>query len=214
MLTRDHRTRVALLAAALTILPALACGQAFSWYIDDGPDGLYTWTDTTLAPFWEWMGPAAFADTVCTWTDLPVQPEVMAYWACTDPQNYDYSGYGFWADLYLSNNYPDHSNPVTVTLGTGICGQEGSFAVVAGPITLSLVDFDPELDCGFLYRFDFGVIQSLVLTGESLIIKIEYTGENFDGHVFWDADCCPSALHCEEGTAVRAATFSAVKALY
>ena len=64
---------------------------------------------------------------------LSVADGVLAYYACTAPQTYDFSDYSFWADLYLSNNYADHSNPVTATLGTGVCGQEGSFTTVAGP---------------------------------------------------------------------------------
>lgn len=207
----------AVVCLALTLLmgtASLAGAQAFTWYIDDGPDGTYIWTDTGIGPFWEPMGAAAFEDTICTFTDLPVATEVPAYYACSPAESFDYSGYGFWADLYLSNNFADHSNPATVTLGTGICGDELSFTAVATPVTLNVVDFDPELDCGVAYRFDFGVIQTLVLDGESLVLKIEYSGIDYDAHIFWDAECCPSALACEEGTATEATHFGSVKTLY
>ncbi len=208
------KTRVAAaICAALILIPGLAMGQAFSWYVDDGPDvGGYIWSDTAYGPFWEWMGAAAFGPD-CVWTDLPDAPTY--YWACSDPQFFDYSGYEFWADIYLGNNWPDHSNPVTVTLGTGVCGDAQTFVAFGQPVTVNVVDYDATGEnCGFLYRFDFGIIGDLILNGESLIMRIGYTGEAFDTHIYWDSDCCPTALHCEEGTAADENTWSAVKALY
>ena len=207
-----------LLACVLLIaLAGPAAAQDFTWFINDGPDGSYLWTDTGIGPFWEAMAVDAIepGDVICTYTDLPVVGDgVLAYYACTAPQTHDFSNYSFWADLYLSNNYVDHSNPVTVTLGTGTCGQEPSFVAVGNPVTLDLVDFDPELDCGVAYHFDFGVVATLPLNGESLILKIEYAGIAYDGHIFWDSECCPSALGCEEGTAALPTSFSLVKSLY
>jgi hypothetical protein len=206
-----------LLTLTLLVLPGLAFAQAFTWFVNDGPDVTYLWEDTSIGTFWEAMAVDAIepGDLTCTYTDLPVVADgVLAYYACTAPQTYDFSDYSFWADLYLSNNYVDHSNPVTVTLGTGTCGQEGSFIAVAGPITLDLVDFNPELDCGIAYHFDLGVVASLPLNGESLILKIEYAGIAYDGHIFWDSECCPSALACEHGTPVETMNFGSVKALY
>ncbi len=207
------KTRVAaLVMAAMLLTPALVVGQEFSWYIDNGPDGDYIWTDTTMAPFWEWMGAPSFAPT-CAYTDMPNEP--IFYWACSDPIYFDYSGYDFWANLYLGNNWPDHSNPVHVTLGYGVCGDPQSFVAIGPAVTVSVVDYDPTgADCGFLYRFDFGVLGMLILNGESLILKIGYSGEAYDTHIYWDSECCPSALHAEEGTGVDESTWSSVKALY
>lgn len=209
--------RVALLTLVLFLLPTLAGAQAISWFINDGPDsGGYAWTDAAIGPFWEAMAPDAIApgDVDCRMADLPLLPWAAAYWACTAPLALDLSGFSFWADLYLSNNYEGHSNPVTVTLGTGSCGQEQSFVAIGSPVTLNLVDYDPEMDCGFLYHFDFGVIETLVLSGQSLILKIEYAGLEGDGHIFWDSECCPSALACEPGTPAAETSFGVVKSLY
>jgi hypothetical protein len=212
-------TTAKLLPLACALLIALsvpAAAQDFTWFINDGPDGAYAWTDLGLGTFWEAMAADAIepGDVDCRVADLPLPPEVTAYWACTAPLSFDFANYGFWADLYLSNNYEAHSNPVFATLGRGTCGQEQSFTAIAGPVQVDLTYFDPEMDCGLAYRFDFGVIGSLALTNESLILKIEYAGQPNDGHIYWDGECCPSALACEEGTAAATASFSLVKALY
>jgi len=211
-------TRMFLLACALLIaLAAPAAAQDFTWFINDGPDGGgYAWTDLGLGPFWEAMAADAIepGDTICTLADLPLPPEVTAYWACTAPLNFDFAGYGFWADLYLSNNYEGHSNPVFATLGTGTCGDDQGFTPLVGPVQVDLTYYDPEMDCGQAYRFDFGVIGSLVLTNQSLVLKIEYAGQAGDGHIYWDSECCPSALACEEGTAAAPASIGLVKSLY
>ncbi len=203
----------AVACAALILIPALAMGQAFSWFIDDGVDvGGLAWSDAAYGPYWEWMGTASFAPT-CVWADLPNEPAY--YWACSDPQSFDYSGYAFWADLYLANNWPGHINPVTVTLGRGLCGDPQTFVTIGQPVGLAVLEYDDTgQDCGFLYRFDFGIFTDLVLNGESLILRIGYTGDPYDAHIYWDSECCPSALHCEAGTAVDTSNWSAVKALY
>lgn len=209
--------RGSLLAALIVAVMALpAAAQDFTWTINDGPDGTYAWTDTGIGPFWEAMATDAIApgDLDCRIADLPLPPEVAAYWACTAPQSFDFSNYSFWADLYLSNNYEDHSNLVFATLGTGACGDDQGFTAIAGPVQVTLTYFDPELDCGLVHRFDFGVIASLPLAGQSLVLKIEYAGLAGDGHIFWDGECCPSALGCEEGTAAAPASFGLVKSLY
>lgn len=214
MKTSVHATLLALL---LFLLPALASAQAISWFVNDGPDGWgYAWGDLAIGPFWEAMAPDAIApgDIDCRLADLPYLPWSAAYWACTAPLALNLSGFSFWADLYLSNNYEGHSNPVTVTLGTGTCGQEQSFVAIGGPVALNIVDYDPEMDCGFLYRFDFGIIDPLALSGQSLVLKIEYAGLAGDGHIYWDGECCPSALACEPGTAAAETSFGVVKALY
>ncbi len=59
-----------------------------------------------------------------------------------------------------------------------------------------------------------GGVGALLLNGESLVLRIGYTGELYDTHIYWDGLCCPSALHCEEGTAVEENSWSAVKTLY
>ncbi len=205
-----------LLALTLLLaLPALASAQAISWFINDGPDtGGFAWSDVAIGPAWEAAAPDAIepGDLVCRAADLPWAPDI--YWACTAPLALSFTHYSFWADLYLSNNFADHSNPVTATLGTGTCGLAQSFVAIAGPITLDLVDFDPELDCGLLYHFDFGVVPDFALSGQSLILKIEYAGAEGDGHIFWDGECCPSALACEPGTPAAETSFGLVKSLY
>jgi hypothetical protein len=79
-------------------------------------------------------------------------------------------------------------------------------------VTVNVTNF--TMVCGMPYTFDFGVPASLTLTNQSLIIKIWTTVPPGDVHIFWDADCCPSALYADCTVPVEEKTWGQVKQLY
>jgi hypothetical protein len=181
-----------------TILAGPAEAQPFVWYIDDGPDSqpIGWWQDTTihLTQRWEYMDPYTVLEG-CIENDIPPPGE---YWeplyACTHPENADYSGYNFRAELWIVNGGA-MTNQITVELQIGSPGMEG-------PVLASQT-FVPEVgDECIQNTIDFGYITSCVLNNQSLILKIyRNTGSVWDMHICWDGNDCPSALHADWGTA-------------
>jgi hypothetical protein len=201
------------MAAALVIVPP---ALADVWYFNDGVSvGGYLWSDDSIGPFWEWMEPWAIedGDTACTWTDLPVVGEVSAYYACSGPTDEAFMDCEAWAEIYLANNWPGGSNPTTVTLGVGVCGDEQSFVPLAAPVTVNVTNQMGPDNCGFKYLFNFGQI-SVSPYGQSFIVKITYSGAAYDGHIYWDGECCPSALYIECMNPVGESSWGTIKALY
>jgi len=202
-----------LMLSVPTLLPA----QEMTWFINDGPNSTYLWEDTSLGPFWEWMAPDAIApeDTSCTYTDLPTGDYYQPLYAATAAGDVTYTDQHFWAELYLDNAWTGYFETVSVTLGTGIAGAAGTFSPVAGPIALSSIIDTGTWVCGAPYLFDFGVLPSVVLSNSSLILKIDHPVDTGGvTHIFWDSECCPSALHMSDGTATDESNWSRVKTEY
>lgn len=197
-------------AVACMAISASAFAAELSWYVDDGPDaGGWKWSDITIGPFWEYMTVTVPEDDECSIADLPwPPPDGVAYHACTPLLTDDYSGYDFWAELWLANNYEDSSSPVTVELWRGAPAALGT-RLAQTSITVTSYP-DPEL-----YVVTFGAIDPLVLTGESLIVKIIYGGQPGDTHIYWDALSCPTGLFGElVGTPNVPTSWSQIKAVY
>ncbi len=204
-----------ILIAPFLVMPMTASADV--WYFNDGASASgYWWADDTIGPFWEWMSPDAIepGDTTCTWTDLPVQGEVNAYYACSGPVFATFMDCDAWADIYLANNWPDGSNPTTATLGVGTCGDPQSFVAIATPVTVTVTNQMGPPYCGQKYTFNFGQIDFLDPAGQSLIVMITYTGVDYDGHIYWDGECCPSALNIECMTPSDEASWGTIKGLY
>jgi hypothetical protein len=173
------------------VAASTAGAQDVSWFIDDGPDaGGYRWSDVSMGPLWEHMHAAALEDDACSLADLPYPPPTNEYFACTPLLTVDYGGYAFWAELWLANNYPDHSNPVTVELRRGAPMAPGELLASAN---VSVTNYLTPAK----YTFAFGGFDMLILANQSLVLRIVYTGEAGDAHVYWDSFDCPSALHGE-----------------
>ena len=198
-------------AGACGVLATSASAADVSWYVDDGPDAPASsrWSDVTLGPDWEYMTVTMPEDDLCSIADLPWPPPPgVAYHACTPLLDADFTGYAFWAELWLVNNYDGHSNPVTVELYRGLPSVPGAF-LASGSISVTSYP-DPEM-----YMVNFGVFDPLVLTGESLIIKIIYEGEPGDTHIYWDAMDCPTGLFGEFiETPVEPVSWSRIKVEY
>ncbi|MFH1689380.1 MAG: hypothetical protein ABIE42_03980 [Candidatus Eisenbacteria bacterium] len=210
---------IALAVALLISLPAACLGQTptASWYINDGPDAVYWWEDTSIGSFWEWMYSTAIdaGDDTCAISDLP-SPYLpgQSLYAVSYPEINDYSACDFWAELYLDNNYGGYSEPVTVTLGTGTAGVLGSFVAVATPVTV-FVTTSGAIDCGVAYTFNFGTVANCVLNGNSLILKIDNADTGGNTHIYWDSECCPSALHAYcPASPVEDNSWGVIKGLY
>jgi hypothetical protein len=198
-------------------LSAVCAGQTNVWYINDGPDVTYHWEDTSIGSFWEWMYPTAIdpGDSLCTISDLPspYMPQSPLF-AVSYPENAIYSGCEFYAVLYLENNYPGFSEPVTVTLGTGTAGIPASFVPIATPVTVYVTN-SGTFACGLPYTFNFGTVASCVLTGNSLILQITNNDTGGNTHIFWDSWCCPSALYANcPATGAENRSWGAIKSLY
>ena len=88
------------------------------------------------------------------------------YYAGSYPITYDYSGYRFFAKIWLQNNWQDMSDPLTVELRKGAWMDEGTLLSTA---TAYVTNFGPVGTSGRSYLFDFGTIASLVLNNESLV---------------------------------------------
>lgn len=211
---RFHNLLAAAIAIAMLAIPAAAAAQT-TWYIDDGTPP-YLWEDSVLGPDWEWMAPDAIApgDTACSYSILFSNDFFRPFYAATQAMDTEFVDKHFWAEIYLCNEYYDFSESVTVTLGMGVAGNPGSFTQVASPVTVTGIDYvDPVWLCGQMYLFDFGVLPSVMLSDSSLILKIEQpvdTGGRT--HIWWDGECCPSALHMSEPTGARSVSWSDLKA--
>ena len=199
----------------LLIVPVLGLAQEYSWYFDDGPDGMYAWEDVSIGPFWEWMFPTAIevGDITCTIADLLTNEYHQPYYACSPIEDATYLDKHFWAEIYLDNSWAG-TETVDVYFGTGTPGVAASFVSIVGPVT-GTVTTSGTWDCGVMYSFDFGTIPSITLASNSLIVMIDHPVDNGGTtHVFWDGECCPSVLHMEPSTAVDEESWSRVKSLY
>lgn len=204
------------LIAVVLCFPAAGNCQfaSYTWYFNDGPGTLYNWgdSDPQLGAFWEWMGPGYLTpgDTVCTYTDVLQSPQEF-YGASQVEENTTYSG-DFWAEIYLSNNYPDHSNPVNAAIGYGTPGNPSSFVQVGPTVTGTVTNM--TVDCGQKYTFDFGGPHYITLSNQSVIIKIWTTVEPGDVHIYWDGECCPSALFLDHTVDADKESWGGIKHLY
>ncbi len=154
------------------------------WYFDD--TGTAGWGQTYTPPYWEWMNAGPLPE--CIMYDLDVE---NPYYACSNPLTEDYSGYLFYAELWMDNNYEDHTSPVTLELRRGGWNNQGTLVASATGYCVTYMDGPPTGK----YLYNFGVIPDLNLDDESLVIKIIYTGQPGDTHIYWHGDDCPSGLH-------------------
>jgi hypothetical protein len=111
------------------------------------------------------------------------------FYACSDAITADLSGSHFRARAWLANNFVG-SNPITVQLRRGSCGNEGTLVAEASN---TITNDRPAQE----HIFDFGTIPSLNLSNESLVVKLIYSGAEFDGHMYWNCGDTPSALRIE-----------------
>ena len=204
------------LLMVLLCLPVVGTAQIISnvWYINDGPGTVYAWgdSDPQLGAFWEWMGPGYITtgDTVCAYADVLQPPQ--EYWAASQVEaSMNYVG-NFWAEIYLSNNYADHNNPVYAAIGYGTPGNPGSFVQVGPTVTANVTDF--TVGCGALYLFDFGGPHVIGLTNQAVLFKIWTDVPPGDVHVYWNGECCPSALYLGSTNAVESESWGAIKQMY
>jgi hypothetical protein len=207
-----HTTRTICLAACVLIFgllvsPALSDANPFPtsyvWYCDDS--GAVGWGQTGWAfpPQWEWMDAGPLNGTLPYYDLDPVNP----YYACTGPLTADYSGYQFFAEIWLANNYVASANKVTAELRIGGWYNQGTFVAAASDTVVNPMP-------GQKYTFDFGTIPVMVLTNQALVVKIIYFGPAGDTHIYWDLTNYPSALRAEETIAVEEATWGAIKSLF
>ncbi len=198
----------------LLAIPSLSAAQV--WYFNDGPSATgYWWSDDSIGPFWEWMGQDAIApgDTVCTYTDMMSDSYYQPYWASTQVYEEGDPTTHFWAEIYFDNMYLGYQEAVTVTLGKGTPGNPASFVPLTAPVT-GTISSSGNISCGFPYTFDFGMV-TFALNGEALILKIEEpTDTGGRVHIFWDGECCPSALYANPTVPGEEASWSHLKALY
>lgn len=184
-----------LLVAALAV-PASAA--TYVWYVDNGtPDtGGYYWSDLALGVHWEYMNPSTLGPA-CVWEDIEAAgyPNSEKY-ACTAQHTADYSGYDFWAELWIENE--NSANIITVELRIGTPGNEGT--TVLGSQT-----FSPVVGTGaHLNTVNFGTIPSCVLANQSLVLKIyRIEGDQYDIHIYWDGQDCPTALRASNEQQVQ-----------
>ncbi len=203
------------LAVALTFLPTAGPAQTITnaWFINDGPGTVYWWgdADPQLGAYWEWMGPGYITagDTVCAQADV-LQPVQEYYATSLVEASMTYAG-NFWAVLYLSNNYENHNNPVYAAVGYGTPGNVASFVQVTPTVTVNVTNM--TVGCGMAYNFDFGGPHFVNLTNQSIIIKIWTDVPPGDVHIFWDAECCPSALYLDSTVGVESASWGVIKRL-
>ena len=212
---RSATLKILLAMCILAAFCATAPAQTHTWYINDGPNGTYWWEDTGIGPFWEWMTATAIeeGDTLCGIADVPDGVWATAYYAATLIHTADYSDCRFWAVLYLENSYTGQGEPVYATLGVAN-PMTMTFTPVVGPVAQTVTNTGP-LDCGQPYTFDFGFVSPLVLTNASLALEITHINL-YDSlpHIFWDSECCPSALYAECPSPVEEESWSVIKALY
>jgi hypothetical protein len=204
------------LVAVLLCLPAAGSGQIITntWYFNDGPGTVYQWgdADPQLGPYWEWMGPGYLLpdETSCAYADV-LQPPQEYYAASQVEASNTYAG-NFWAEIYLSNNYAQRNNPVHAAIGYGTPGNPASFVQVGPTVTQNVTNL--SVGCGQMYTFNFGGPLYINLANQSVIIKIWTTIPPGDVHIYWDAQCCPSALYLDSTVPVEAESWGAIKQVF
>ncbi len=200
----------------LFTIPTIAFGQGMAWYFNDGPSTSgYLWSDSTIGPFWEWMSPDAIGvdDINCTYTDMMTGQYYQPFWATTIQYDNEHWTSVFWAEIFFENSYPGFPETVTVTLGRGIPGMVSSFIPLSAPVSV-IVSASGIMQCGTKYTFMFGGLD-ITLNNEALILKIDQqvdTGGTT--HIFWDSECCPSALFGGSVIPTTNSSWGTVKALY
>ncbi len=201
-----------LITVPLLAIPTLSMGQSYEWYINDGQGTVYWWEDITIGVDWEWMAPDAIepGDVECTTADLP---SGGSYYAATQPTDWDCTECEFYAIVYFDNNWPDFVEVVTATLGIGDAGLPGTFSPIAPPATANVAT-SGNIDCGVAVQFDFGLSPDCLLVNNSLILRISYVDLGGNTHVFWDGECCPSALYANCDTPVENETWGAIKTIF
>ena len=70
------------------------------------------------------------------------------------------------------------------------------------------------IGCGAEYTFDFGGPHIINVLNQSVLIKIWTTIEPGDVHIYWDAECCPSALYLGTSVGVETESWGTIKQLY
>jgi len=205
-----------LFAAFLSLLAAPSISVAQTWYFNDGMStNGYWWSDDSIGPFWEWMGPDAIepGDVDCTYTDMMTDDYYQPFWASTQIYEQEDTATHFWAEIDFDNNHPGFQELVTVTLGKGLPGNPASFIPLAAPVN-GTISTSGIFDCGTKYIFDFGMV-SFALNGEALILKIEELNDSGGNtHIFWDGECCPSALYASGAVPDDETSWGGLKALY
>ncbi len=204
------------IVAVILCLPVVGNAQIIAnvWYFNDGPGTLYQWgdSDPQLGVFWEWMGPGynTSGDTVCAYGDVLQPPQ--EFWAASQVEaSMNYVG-NFWAQIYLSNNYAGHNNPVYAAVGYGTPGNPASFVQVGPTMTANVTNL--TVGCGALYYFNFGGPHQINLTNQSVLLKIWTDVPSGDVHVYWDGDCCPSALYLGSTNATETESWGAIKQMF
>jgi len=196
MLLRKHFITVIATVFCLG-LAAGASAQDFTWHFDDVDGPSNGWGDNPPGmPYYEYMFDGAPEDDDCSWIDLPTVTWPDWYYAHSYPENFDFSGFHFWADVWLANNYDDLPNDVEIELWRGYPDGGGTF------LASDIVTVTNQLvigECGEMYTFDFGTIQDLYLVDEPLVLVIKCIGVDYNTHIYWDSWDSPSALHAEAG---------------
>jgi hypothetical protein len=194
---------VAAVVAMATLAGVCAAVPLHTWYFDES--GTLGWGQNGWAnpPQWEWMDAGPLSNPLPYYDLDPANP----YYACSGAHSADYSGLYFWADIWFANNYIS-ANTITVELRKGGWYNQGSLVASAVQVVTN------QLPGGVKYTFAFGVIPTLVLNNESLVVKIIYSGQSGDGHIYWDLTAYPSALHADAPVPTDYSTWGKVKALY
>jgi hypothetical protein len=173
-----------LLASGWAAEQSVCPPEGSTWYIHDvgirgwGPDYVLDWeTMDALAP----TGSRTMQDLDSS----------SPYFAASCPTTRTFTDTPFYAQLWLANNYSAHSNPITVELWKGLWGAPTTLVASASDVITT------DIVTGYAqpYLFYFGVIPSLSLNNESLVLKIIYHGAMGDGHIYWNGTDGPSALH-------------------
>jgi hypothetical protein len=157
-----------------------------TWLFDD--KGVAGW-GLTYTEKWEHMDFGLLPE--CIYQDLDTQ---NPYYAASYPLVADYSGYRFYAEIWMANNYTGQSELVTAELRRGQWGEEGTLLASA---SVEVISYMAASDHGQPYTFDFGTIEDLVLDDEAIVVKILYLGTPGDTHIYWNGEECPSALHAQ-----------------
>ena len=160
------------------------------WNFDD--TGVTGWGQSYDPPdSWEPMNAGPLEED-CIFQDL--MTEVFPFYAASSPIDIDYSGYRFYAQIWLGNNYAGASEEVTVELRRGAWGDEGELVASDTVYVTNLMEGNPLQ--GKPYLFDFGTIDDLDLDGESLVLKIMHWPDmGGNTHIWWHGEYCSSGLH-------------------
>jgi hypothetical protein len=177
-----------LLTLAVALIWSLTASVAWSqntWYFDDSPPAGWG-NGTPPIPFWEPMdfGPLEG----CVFQDLAND---SPRYGCTALMNADFSGYHFYADIWLAYNTSYYPDSVWAELRTGTWGSPDP----GPPLGRDSVLVTHTMGSPGKYTFDFGTIPTLVLSNKSLIVVVIYPRPAGNIHIYWNGPDCPSALH-------------------